>query len=438
MVDPTAVPKTNTDSEPFTIAIVGGGIGGLVFGIGLLKQNVSFRIYEAAHHFAEIGAGLAFGPNAVMAMEGIDPAIRKGFDEIATGNGDEAHKHIWFQFRWGMDGDSRNGKLEFKGREKNRNGEAKAGDHITDVTGHMWGVNSVHRAHFLDKLVKLMPEENVSFGKKVERVEDRGEDRGVKLYFHDGTTSEATAVVGCDGIKSRVRESLLGKETAACFTGKYAYRGLVPMDEAASVLGNDIARNSQMHLGYDGHVLTFPIDKGRTMNVVAFQTKKDGKWEDDDWVVPMERSDMENDFASWGGNVKKILSLMAKPDVWALFDDPPGDTFTRGNICLLGDAAHASTPHNGAGAGMAIEDAYVLSKLLGRVKGGAQEVKEAFRQYNSLRRERALQLVTASRQAGELYEFQDREIGDDMEALKMDLGRRYTWIWEGDVTKEAS
>lgn len=82
----------------------------------------------------------------------------------------------------------------------------------------------------------------------------------------------------------------------------------------------------------------------------------------------MEKGPMEADFEHWGCSVRNILSLMEKPDVWALFDHPPARTYWKGRMCLLGDSAHASTPHQGAGAGMALEDAFVLSKLLGQAQ----------------------------------------------------------------------
>lgn len=55
------------------------------------------------------------------------------------------------------------------------------------------------------------------------------------------------------------------------YTHKYAYRGLVPMDRAVSLLGHDKAANGHMHLGHGGHILTFPVAKGKVMNVVAFR-----------------------------------------------------------------------------------------------------------------------------------------------------------------------
>lgn len=204
------------------------------------------------------------------------------------------------------------------------------------------------------------------------------------------------------------------------------------MNKANESLGHELAQNSTMHLGYDGHVLTFPIEKGKTMNVVAFRTKTEKKWEDSRWVVSTERNKMQKDCENWGDNVKKILSLMEKPDMWALFDYPPADCYYRGRICVMGDAAHASTPHQGAGAGMAIEDALILSTLLGSLQQSS-DIEAAFRAFDVVQRPRTQKLATTSRAAGEIYELQDQSISDDLEALHRDLSSRLRWIWDHDL-----
>lgn len=302
MTDSTAPSPNSAAQKPFTIAVCGGGIGGLALAIGLLHHGVPVHVYEAAHAFAEIGAGVAFGPNSIWAMSLIDPAIRKGFEKRATYNVYQEKESTYFDFRHGMDGP-----------------HGKAGTPIAEVKAKTGTPATIHRAHFLDELVKLVPGECASFGKRVEDVEEV--TGGVRLTFHDGSTAEASAVVGCDGIKSRVRRMLLGDDNItahAQFTGKYAYRGLIPMEKAVDALGDELARNSQMYLGYHGHVLTFPIEKGEMMNVVAFKTKEDGKWEDEKWVLPMKKEDMNEDFKDWGEHVKSVLALMEKPDLWAL------------------------------------------------------------------------------------------------------------------------
>ncbi|TVY45272.1 6-methylsalicylic acid decarboxylase [Lachnellula subtilissima] len=247
----------------------------------------------------------------------------------------------------------------------------KEGERIAGVEAGDRGQESVHRAHFLDVLVKRVPEGVARFGKRIER--------------------------------------------------------------------DTLARNAQLYLGHHGNVLTFPIEKGKTMNVVAFQNK-DGDWKDERWVLPMKREDMINDFAGWGESVQRILSersstvnfqrLMENPDVWALFDHPPAPNYYKGRLAILGDAAHASTPHQGAGADQAIEDAYILTHLLGKVNS-LEDIEDAFRAYDHVRRPRTQKVVAAR-----LYEFEDETVGTDLYLLKKNLETRYNWIWNEDLLQQ--
>ncbi|QSZ29222.1 hypothetical protein DSL72_003734 [Monilinia vaccinii-corymbosi] len=421
--------------KAFRVAICGGGIGGLCMAIGLLKKNIPFTVYEAAPAFAEIGAGVSLGPNSVRAMELIDPAVKRGFDNCATSNGSPEKRDIWFDYRIGM---AEEGWKDFR-----TGPPAKEGEFLTEVVAKDCGQTSVHRAHFLDELVKLVPIENVRFGKRVVKVSEEG--GRLQISFQDGTTADADAVIGCDGIKSITRRIVLGDDHDAAtpvFSGKYAYRGLIPMEKAVAAIGESLAINSQMYLGHQGHVLTFPIEKGATMNVVAFRTQKGGQWDNETWVVPTKKSDMFEDFEGWGKDVKNILSLMEKPEVWALFDSLPAPTYYKGRIVLLGDAAHATTPHQGAGAGQAIEDAFILSHLLGDCMN-VGDIEAALRAYDEVRRPRSQKVVSTSREAAELYEFENEEVlgrggekGVDVDALKERLRERCKWIWDEDVGEQ--
>lgn len=369
----------------------------------------------AASAFAEIGAGVSLGPNASKAMQLIDPRIYEGFQRCATNNEWPSKQNFWFSFRKGQDTTDTHG------------------EHLLDLYCST-GQKSVHRAHYLDELVKLVPAEVAHFAKRLESMEDRGKD-GVVLKFHDGSEAVHSAVIGCDGVKSRTRQIVLGKDhpaATATFSGKYAYRGLIPMDDAANLMGDELARNAQMYFGHGGHILTFPIEKGKTMNVVAFSTKEDGKWDSDEWIKPMDKAAMFKDFEGWTEATQKILTLMQKPDTWALFDHPPAPTYVKGRICLLGDAAHASTPHCGAGASQAIEDALIMARVMALVHDGS-EIPRAFAAYEKLRKERSQRLVKTSRDSGLLYDLQLPGVGDDWEKVKERIPLQQGWIWEHDL-----
>lgn len=112
-----------------------------------------------------------------------------------------------------------------------------------------------------------------------------------------------------------------------------------------------------------------------------------------------------------------------------------------GRVCLIGDAAHATTPHKGSGAGMAIEDSYILGNLIAQALAGdnvdvGKAIPAAFRVYDATRRERTQRLVEDSRETGVVYELEHAEFGSEKEKLKETLLTRMEWVWQHDVEKE--
>jgi salicylate hydroxylase len=169
--------------------------------------------------------------------------------------------------------------------------------------------------------------------------------------------------------------------------------------------------------------------------VVAFSSRP--TWTDPKWVVQTSREDMLEDYKHWSPTVRTIMGNLQSPDIWALFDHPPASTYysTKPLICLVGDAAHATTPHQGAGAGMCIEDAYILSNLLSQCTSKT-ELIGAFRAYDAVRRPRSQRLVKTSKEAGMLWEFEGEGVGDDLEALEQNAIKRMDWIWDYDITED--
>ncbi|KAH9907031.1 mannitol 1-phosphate dehydrogenase 2 [Xylariomycetidae sp. FL2044] len=412
-------------TRPFDLAIVGGGITGLILAIGLLKHGIPLTIYESAASFGEIGAGVGFGPNAVRALALVSPQVQDAYEKCVTHQW-ESKQHVWFTVRVGDQQRRAGATAQDEGR--------KLGDGAFEVVYKHDGTRGgVHRANFLEHLVKLIPESVTRFGKRLVDIENvDGEEEATMLRFADGTTAVHSAVLGCDGIKSRTREILLGRDEARpVFSGKY--RGLIPMDEAVAMLGAEQAQNSQMYVGYHGHIITFPIQKGKTMNVVAFGSRDE--WTDPEWVVKASKEQMLSDFGTWGPTATSIIGAMRNPDVWALFNHRPARTYygRRPRICLVGDAAHASTPHQGSGAGMCVEDCYILSNLLAKAEA-LGDLDEAFRVFDEVRRPRTQRLVETSREAARLYQFE--LLGDDPEAIRRDMQDRMDWIWYHDIEAE--
>ena len=126
-----------------------------------------------------------------------------------------------------------------------------------------------------------------------------------------------------------------------------------------------------------------------------------------------------------------FAKLMEDPDMWALFDMQPAPTYYAGRVVLLGDAAHASTPHQGAGAGQALEDAFILTVLLGDEKTRSAGAIPA-----AVRRPRSQKVVSTSRAAGATYALQGQAL-DNLEMIGEELLQRYQWIWAEDMNVQA-
>lgn len=417
--------STDSPKKNYNLAIVGGGISGLTLAITLLRYDVPITVYEAAPHFGEIGAGVYLGPNAGRAMKLMSPKIHEAFVKTKTGNQWREKEDSWFTIRVGdkrkagEDGFVKEGK--------------KVGDALFDVPMEAGGDRGgVYRAAFLDELVKDVPDSVARFGKRLVDLSNAKDNSGdMVLHFADGTTAQHSAVIGCDGIKSKTRPWLLGKDdpaSEAVYSGKYAYRGLIPMEKAVELLGEEVAANSSIFMGYHGHILTFPVQKGKTMNVVAFNSSK--TWDHEKWVVSTSKEEMDADFAEWGRQSQKIIGAMEKPDIWALFMHPPCNTFYKGRLCLLGDAAHATTPHQGAGAGMCIEDSYILANLVAEASD-VNDLERAFKAFDHVRRERTQKNVATSQEAGMLYDLE--LYGDDLDKIESSFLTRMQWIWDFDL-----
>lgn len=211
-------------------AIIGGGISGIALAIALHRSGVDVRIFEQASQFKASGAGVSFTPNALQAMQVCHPAIYEAFQRVCTRNIWPSKQKVWFDY-YDHHHASHHGKPAFS---------------ITN----QFGQNSVHRARFIDELVKLLPADMVSFDKRLDRYEEQDGGR-YRLHFADGSTHVADGILACDGIKSRVRQ-LMFRAGHPCatpsYTYKYAYRALVPMEDAVWAMGEEKAQNAAMHV----------------------------------------------------------------------------------------------------------------------------------------------------------------------------------------------
>jgi 2-polyprenyl-6-methoxyphenol hydroxylase-like FAD-dependent oxidoreductase len=160
-----------SDESDFVVAIIGGGITGLALAIGLLQRNIKFTIYERAHSFREIGAGIGFTPNAEKAMTALNPALHAAFRKVAAQNDED-----YFYY---MDG--------YNYSEKN------PGHENTILKLHLGerGFEGCRRPDFMAEMLKLIPSECIQLDKDLVSVTENGEDERVRLSFRDDSIEQA-------------------------------------------------------------------------------------------------------------------------------------------------------------------------------------------------------------------------------------------------------
>lgn len=290
----------------------------------------------------------------------------------------------------------------------------------------------------------------------------------LSLGFTDGSTAISSAIIACDGIKSVVRQthflSTFPDESYSrpVFANEFAYRAMFPHDQFNKITGGTInSGKGTIFCGPDSYVVMYPVEKGSLMNMVAIKhippptagSELAALQHETNWTQTVTSEIMLSDFAAWGAPIKDLLSHIQRPERWALYDHLPAPTYVKGLVVLLGDSAHATTPHQGQGAGMAFEDSLILSGILGQIFNEPLAISEAKHKeaelrvmnsrlkacisaYDEVRRPRTQEVTRTSREMGEIIGFAGDGIGRDLTKLKANLDARMSWIWDVDLPAE--
>jgi salicylate hydroxylase len=312
-----------------------------------------------------------------------------------------------------------------------------------------------HRARFLEELIKLIPPSTVIFKKTLSSISSSEPNGPLSLNFSDGSTATASCIVACDGIKSIARTSYVLSDLSdqqilrPVFANDFAYRGMYTRSRFLEITGNAInPGKGTIFCGPESYVVMYPVEKGRLINVVAVKHATDCMIENEkNWVQAVSKETMLSDFAAWGEPIKALLEHIQKPERWALYDHLPAPTYVKGRVAIMGDSAHASTPHQGQGAGMAFEDSFVLSGILGAVFNqclGEQATEQdlnrrleaCLQAYDEVRRPRTQDITRTSREMGLVIECVEESIGKDAAKMKSNLDKRMHWIWDINLPEE--
>jgi salicylate hydroxylase len=165
-------------------------------------------------------------------------------------------------------------------------------------------------------------------------------------------------------------------------------------------------------------------------------TQSADDWHEESWSARGDRDEVLRLFAGWHSEVRALIAGTEQVFKWALFDRPPLQTWTRGRVTLLGDAAHPMLPYMALGASQSIEDAAVLAACLTADRDDPQRALEAYADH---RRERTAAVQAASREASRVVRLTDLAEVEARNARLADSPEapveRFDWIWSYDVER---
>jgi salicylate hydroxylase len=254
---------------------------------------------------------------------------------------------------------------------------------------------TAHRAHIQGLLRDALPERIIHLGATC--VGATSTDRVAVARFADGSEIEADAVIGADGIRSAIRAQMFGADKPR-FTEMMCWRCMVPMEKVPRRVGPGgsvelVPGEYFGWIGPNGHVICYPIGQGETLNIFAGHVTD--QWVEESWSMRSSQQELLDAYAGWN---EALLGMFREVDdvyKWGIYDRDPLPQWTQGRVTLLGDAAHPTMPTLAQGGNMAIEDGYVLGRIL--VRHG-DNVNAALNAYVAERQPRTARITMQSRQ----------------------------------------
>ncbi|MFM1813950.1 MAG: hypothetical protein RLZ98_645 [Pseudomonadota bacterium] len=337
-----------------TILVAGGGIGGLSAALALGRRGWTVRVLEREPQFGAIGYGIQLGPNVFPMFDrlGVTQAVLG--KSIKPGN-------LWMYDA--MDGEPVLRIPTGAGFEK-RFGAPYIVIHRVDLHNILMAACAEVEEIHLDENADIV------------RYEDSG--AAVRVLTRDGRSFEGEALIAADGLRSTVREQMVGTSEPDLI-GYVAHRVVVPISEAPAgiPLGDVILWG-----GPGFHIVNYPLRGGEVFNIVAvFRTDTFSER----GTVDDYRRELQETYRDAHPIMRQMIDMVNLERRWPIGDRLPRRGWSSGRVVMLGDAAHAALQSLAQGACMAIEDAVILGALIDVCDGDFAAAFERFERERLLR-----------------------------------------------------
>lgn len=393
------------------VLIAGGGIGGLTTALAFLKRGHRVTVFEQSHQLDEVGAGLQISPNGMHVFDALGVSARVEKD---------AFRPRAQELRFGKGG----GRI--------------LSIPLRDIARDRWGGEylHVHRADLIDALGGALIDrapDSVRLGCRVTGY--RQGESSITAVLDSGEEVSGDLLVGADGIHSAIRTSINGEDKPR-YTGNVAWRVVVPVSALGQYAPPETA---SVWVGSRRHAVTYRLRRGSLANLVGVVECKERSIES--WTSTGAREQALKDFKGWSPVIRTILEKAETLNRWALYDRDPLPRWVDGRAVLLGDACHPMLPFLAQGAVMAIEDAYVLARLVTQ----RETLPEALAAYEAERKPRTSRVQAGARHNAKLFHRADPvsklatygPIWIAGQFLPAFAHGQYDWIYSHDVTAVA-
>lgn len=359
------------------ILIAGGGIGGLAAALACSRAGWEVQLVERAPAFGEVGAGIQMGPNVVRVLHGW--GLEQALQQVAA-----------FPERLRVRSAANAEEL----------GSLRLGERTRSLYGAPYA--TIHRADLHRMLLSAVVQQGstaLHVGQQLASFEDTGS--AVQVHTQDdGLQLQGQALIGADGLWSRVRQQLL-HDAPPRATGHLAYRAMVVQSDLPAALRS---QEVTVWLGPKLHVVQYPVRGGEWLNVVAIVEGAVAEGGDvQDWDHATHTRDLQAAMGHTCSALRDLIAAIHTWRLWALCDRPPmagAHQQAQGCVALLGDAAHPMRPYMAQGAGMALEDAACLQRVLAE---GDLSMAQRLQHYAQHRWQRNARVQARSIRNGQIF-----------------------------------